>query len=47
MQVFSQNFRYVCVDASIYGEPSGELLPALEVLELTPAEKPEQEVVTF
>ena len=39
--------KVVCVDASIYGEPSGEVLPALEVLSLTPAEKPEQEVVTF
>ena len=39
--------KVVCVDASIYGEPSGELLPALEVLELNPADKPEQEVVTF
>ena len=39
--------RVVCVDAAIYGEPSGGVLPALEVLTLTPAEKPEQEVVTF
>ncbi len=39
--------KVALVDASIYGEASGEKLPALEVLSLTPAEAPEQEVVTF
>lgn len=39
--------KVVLVDASTYGEASGELLPAFEVLSLTPAEKPENEVVTF
>lgn len=39
--------KVVCVDASIYGEASGEVLPAFEMLSMTPAEKPEQEVVTF
>lgn len=39
--------KIVPVDASIYGEPSGEILPAFEVLSLKPAAKPEQEVVTF
>ncbi len=39
--------KVVCVDASIYGEASGEVLPAFEVLEMTPAQKPAQEVVTF
>ena len=39
--------KVVSVDASVYGEASGELLPALEVVSLEPADKPEQEVVTF
>ncbi len=39
--------RVTLVDAAIYGEASGELLPAFEVLSLTPADKPEQEIVTF
>ncbi len=39
--------KVVCVDATIYGEASGEVLPAFEVLEMSPAQKPEQEVVTF
>lgn len=39
--------KVVCVDASIYGEASGEVLPAFEVLSMTPASKPEQEVITF
>lgn len=39
--------KVVLVDASTYGEASGELLPAFEVLGLTPAEKPEDEIVTF
>jgi len=39
--------KVVCVDASVYGEPSGEVLPALEVVSVKPASKPEQEIVTF
>jgi hypothetical protein len=39
--------KVVPIDASVYGEAAGEQLPALEVLSLTPAEAPEQEVVTF
>lgn len=39
--------KVVLVDASTYGEASGNKLPALEVLSLTPASAPEEEVVTF
>ncbi len=39
--------KVVLVDSSIYGEAPGERLPALEVLSMTPAAAPEEEVVTF
>ena len=44
---YTMQAKVVSVDSSIYGEPSGERLPALEVISLTPADKPEQEIVTF
>ncbi len=37
----------VSVDATVYGEEPGGVLPALKVVSLTPAKAPEKELVTF